>query len=343
MNQLQALIAEAAESPPELGGFRALGESLVWIRLPVPGPLHHINVWLLATDSGWLLVDTGLAIPAVEEAWRRLGEDLVPLAALERIVVTHHHPDHFGMAARLSAERGIEVLMSETAAAAARPDTAGPEAFAPRLSDFAGRLGLELEPGFGEFLSGRRYRSIVSGMPPAQVPLLEGQELPTRVGSLRVSLHHGHAPGHACLHAPEARLLVSGDQVLPTISPNISLYPGIEDEDPLGRYLESLDRLAALPDDTMVLPAHGRPFSGLRARLRALREEHEQRLRRIVETCRDGASSAEVIGSLFRLARLDPLNRLLATTETLAHLRYLERRGQVSAAGRGPALRWVSG
>lgn len=343
MNQLQALIAEAADSPPEPGDFRELGESLVWIRLPIPGPLNHINVWLLATGTGWLLVDTGMAVPSVEEAWRRLEAALPRLEALERILVTHHHPDHFGMAAHLSAERGVEVMMSESAAAAARPDPSSPDAVAARLEEFADRLGLALEPGFAEFLSGQRYRSVVSGMPVREAALAEGDEIDTAVGPLTVSLHHGHAPGHACLHAAEAGFLVSGDQVLPTISPNISLYPGVEDDDPLGRYLESLERLASLPAGTMVLPAHGRPFSALEARLGTLREEHERRLERTVQTCRGGASTADVVGSLFRLARLDPLNRLLATTETLAHLRHLERRGRVTPEGRGPDLRWVAG
>ncbi len=342
MSELSALVAASAESPPEPGEFRAFGDALAWIRLPIPGPLHHINVWLLATEQGWLLVDTGMAIPVVEDAWRRLELGLPALASLERILVTHHHPDHFGMAARLADARGLEVRMSVPAAAAARPDPAGPESYARRIAAFADHVGLELAPEFGEFLSGSRYRTVISGLPRLGAPLEEGEQIPTRAGRFSVSLHHGHAPGHACLHAADTGLLISGDQVLPAISPNISLYPGSGDDDPLGRYLESLDRLGGLPEDTVVLPAHGRPFRGLAPRLAALRQEHAARLERILVTCRDGASTAEVVQSLFRMHRLDPLNRLLATTETLAHLRHLERRDRLRFAGRGPELRWTS-
>lgn len=341
MTELKALLAQAAESPPEPGDFRQVGEALAWMRLPIPGPLNHINVWLLRTAGGWLLVDTGMAIPSVEEAWRRLESRLPALAGMERILVTHHHPDHFGMAARLAAARGIEVHISVAAAAASRVDH-DPGDFGPELAAFADRVGFEPEPEFGDFLSGRRYRSIISGAPPRVVTLVAGEEIATQAGAFCVSLHDGHAPGHACLHAADSGLLVSGDQVLPHISPNISLYPDIADEDPLGDYLESLERLGALPPDTVVLPAHGRPFAGLHGRLDALKAEHGQRLARIVETCKPGARTGEVVAALFRLSRLDALNRLLATAETLAHLRYLERRGQLLAEGHGPALRWVS-
>ncbi len=341
MTELATLMQHAAESPPEAGDFREVGGVLVWMRLPIPGPLNHINVWLIRTAGGWLLVDTGMAIPSVEEAWRELESRLPALDGMERILVTHHHPDHFGMAARLAAARGIEVQISKAAAAASRVDHDRGD-FARDLAAFADRVGFEPEPEFGDFLSGQRYRSIISGAPPRSLTLAEGQQIATRAGTFRVSLHEGHAPGHACLHAADTGLLVSGDQVLPHISPNISLYPDIADADPLGDYLASLDRLGELPPQTVVLPAHGRPFAGLHARLDALRAEHTQRLARIVETCRPGARTGEVVAALFRLSRLDALNRLLATAETLAHLRYLERRGQLSALGRGPGLRWIA-
>lgn len=342
MTELAAIIARAAGTPPEPGGFRELGDALVWMRLPIPGPLNHINVWLVRTGSGWMLVDTGMAIPSVEEAWRNLEGGLSRLAGLERILVTHHHPDHYGMAARLAGRRGLEVLISDDALAATVSRSGDAEAFTRELDAFADSLGLELEPEFGDFLSGRRYQSIISGTPARTAPIADGQELATGAGTFRVSLHHGHAPGHACLHARDAGLLISGDQVLPTISPNISLYPGIDAEDPLGSYLDSLGRLAALPDETMVLPAHGRPFGGFKARLEALRREHEIRLERIAEACAAGCRTSDVVQLLFRLSRLDPLNRLLATTETLAHLRHLERRGRIGAEGHGKALRWIT-
>lgn len=335
-----AALLDRLGDPPAAGEHRALSDTLLWLRLPVPGALNHINLWLVAGDAGWTLVDTGLAIPAVEQAWMAFEERLPMLRSLAQIVVTHHHPDHFGMAAWLSRRHGVAVRMSVEAERATHFREEDPDSRAARMAGFSDELGVEFEPGAEEFVSGRRYRSIVSGTPALGVPLAEGDVLATAAGEFRVSIHHGHAPGHACLHAAATGLLVSGDQVLPTISPNISLYPGIERPDPLGDYLDSLDRLETLPADTLVLPAHGRPFADLHRRLAALRAEHAQRLDRMVAACAQPRSTREVVEATFNLGRLDALNRLLATTETLAHLRYLERRRRLLATGRGTGLRW---
>ena len=139
------------------------------------------------------------------------------------------------------------------------------------------------------------------------------------------------------------RPLISGDQVLPQISSNVSLYPSNEEADPLGEYLSSLEWLARLPPDTLVLPAHGLPFSGLHARIEGLRAGHELRLDRIRAACTEPRSTMEIVAGLFPLQRLDPLNRLLATTETLAHLRYLELRDRVRREGSASSLRWLAG
>jgi glyoxylase-like metal-dependent hydrolase (beta-lactamase superfamily II) len=334
------LVARLDDTPPEPGAFIELDEGLFWLRLPIPGPLRHINVWLLDNGDGWTLVDTGMCTASVEQAWQLLERELAPLAALNGILVTHHHPDHFGMARWLCERRDVAVRMSRAAAAAARIDDGDDPSAAPDLDAFAARLGFEFEAEGREIVAGRRYRSVVSGTPPFDAPLSEGECLATTAGSFTVSLHDGHAPGHACLHAADTSLLISGDQVLPTISPNISLYPGNEDSDPLGDYLASLEKLSHLPGDTVVLPAHGRPFRTLHPRIEALQAGHESRLQKITLACAEPLGTMEIVEELFNLARLDGLNRLLATTEALAHLRHLERRGEIAADGAGAALRW---
>jgi len=334
------LVARLDDAPPEPGAFMELDDGLFWLRLPIPGPLRHINVWLLAAGDGWTLVDTGMYTPAVEQAWQALERALAPLAALSSILVTHHHPDHFGMARWLCERRGLEARMSRAAAAAARIDDGDDVAAAPDLDGFAARLGFDFEAEGREILAGRRYRSVVSGTPPFGSPLGEGECLSTAAGNFAVSLHDGHAPGHACLHAADTGLLISGDQVLPTISPNISLYPGNEDSDPLGDYLASLETLGRLPEDTVVLPAHGRPFRTLHPRIEALQAGHAARLHKITLACAEPRATMAVVHQLFNMARLDGLNRLLATTEALAHLRHLERRGEIASDGAGAALRW---
>lgn len=340
-DRIETAVAAAAIAPA-VGGFAEIGKGIVWIRLPIPGALRHINVWLVPSRSGWFLVDTGMKTDDVEAAWLGLERRLPLRQELERIVVTHDHPDHFGMARWLSERHGVPVFMTARsgAAATAALDDASEEA--PRPSDgYVERLGVELDGAMAAILRGNVYRAIVSGLPPLSV-LDEGVAIEGADRTWQVSVHHGHAPGHACLLDAVDDVLISGDQVLPTISSNVSLYPSNETGDPLGDYLASLDALAMLPPSTLILPAHGLPFATLHARIQALRDEHALRLGQVVAACATPRSTADVVGGMFPMERLDPLNRLLATTEALAHLRHLELRGRIRREGSGRRLRWTT-
>lgn len=326
--------------PPADGEHVELPGGILWIRLPIPGGLKHINVWLLPGRDGWLLVDTGMDTADVRQAWQSLERRLPLHRELQGIVVTHHHPDHFGMARWLADRHGVPVQMTPAAHAAAAAGLARETPGVPsRSEDFARRLGLDLDEDMRRILRGGIYRSIVSGAVDASA-IEAGTILTPGAGAWAVTVHHGHAPGHACLYEAASGTLVSGDQLLPSISSNISLYPSNEGEDPLGQYLDSLQALCLLPADTLVLPSHGRPFTALHARARELRAEHAARLRRIHAATSHPAGTMKVAGEIFRLGRLDALNRLLAATETLAHLRWLEVRGMVARAGEGSSLRW---
>lgn len=334
-------LAVAREQAPEPGEYVELVGGIIWLRLPIPGGLRHINVWLVPAPDGWFLVDTGMRTPAVEQAWMAFDQRLPLARELSGIVVTHHHPDHFGMARWLARRYEVPVSMSGAALAAAAGTLAGGEAASETPSDgFASRVGLDVDEAMRPILRGVTYRAIVSGTVDIPVPLDEGGVVEGAHHDWRVSLHEGHAPGHACLHATELDILISGDQVLPHISSNISLYPSNEERDPLGEFLHSLDRLAALPPSTLVLPAHGRPFATLHERISALKAEHELRLDQVLDACGEPLATAEVVAKLFNVARLDTLNRLLATTESLAHLRHLELKGVLERRGTGSALRW---
>lgn len=327
---------EPGPEPPVPGDFVEIEAGILWIRLPIPGALKHVNVWLVPGTRGWFLVDTGMKTPEVEAAWAELDQRLSLRGQLERIVVTHHHPDHYGMARWLSDRYDTGVTMTPRAAAAAAAGLAeGIQGRAPASDGFAERLGIKLDQDMRAILRGGIYRRIVSGDARAT-------PLPDRIGDWHVDVHEGHAPGHACLRHQQARILVSGDQLLPAISSNISLYPSNEAGDPLGDYLSSLDRLATLPDEALILPAHGRTFRKPHARIEALRSEHGTRLDRILELCGEGRSTREVAAALFRIERLDALNRLLAVTETLAHLRHLELAGRVVREGHAAELRWCA-
>jgi len=328
--------------PPADGDYVELPGGILWLRLPIPGALRHINAWLLPGRRGWHLVDTGMDTAEVREAWASLERRLPLHRELEGIVVTHHHPDHFGMARWLADRHGIQVAMTQAAYAAASAALASEPTGAPSRSEqFARRFGLEPDAATRRILRGGAYRSIVSGAVEAST-IEEGAWMEQGSVCWTVSIHEGHAPGHACLYESGTGILVSGDQLLPRISSNISLYPSNEQEDPLGQYLESLQALCRLPRDTLVLPSHGLPFAALHARADALREEHKARLRKIHAVTAQPSGTEQVAAAIFRLDRLDTLNRLLAITETLAHLRWLELRGLVERGGEGNCLRWVA-
>lgn len=333
----------AVATAPDAGEFTEIAAGIIWIRLPIPGSLRHINVWLVPGRRGWFLVDTGMKTEQVRLAWESLEQTLPLRQELEAIVVTHHHPDHFGMARWLSERFGLGVAMTERAAAAASASLQDDPPDRPSRSEgFATRLGLSLDDETRAIMRGGMYRRIVSGAVEAE-PLAAGASLGRGSDEWLVSIHEGHAPGHACLLKPSVGILISGDQLLPSISSNISLYPSNEQGDPLGDYFESLDQLAALDSGTLVLPAHGQPFRGPHARIDALRREHHRRLDQILDLCGTPAATERVAAGLFSIERLDPLNRLLAATETLAHLRFLELRGQVARMGEGAAMRWYRG
>jgi glyoxylase-like metal-dependent hydrolase (beta-lactamase superfamily II) len=327
---------------PQLGAAVALPNELRWIRLPVPGPLQHINVWLAPGHSGRVLIDTGLNQPETHAAWGALALSEHLADELEAILVTHHHPDHFGMAAALAARFEIPVRMSApTRAAALRSSSATVGGSAADLAAYRREWGVD----FGALVARARgagsFEKLLSGIPAETAAIVEGE----RIGELRdpweASLHFGHAEGHVCLYWRDGDLLISGDQLLPAISSNVSLYPGAASEDPLADFLASLERLARLPPQTIVLPAHGAPFRGAATRAAQVQAGHQQRLAKLSDFAREPRGTAEVVGALFGARKLEGWNTLLAYGETLAHLRYLHLRGALLRLEEGDEVRWV--
>jgi glyoxylase-like metal-dependent hydrolase (beta-lactamase superfamily II) len=318
-------------APPAAGGAVPLGSGVTWVRLPVPGALKHINVWLLEDGAGWTLIDTGMNVPASRAAWDG------PLAAvlggrpITRIVCTHHHPDHAGLAGWLAERHQVAVYMSapeQRLLWSLLGTGASHHAMRDRIQAFE-RDGLSVTGELQPLATVEGYRRVMSGIP-AEIRLLgDGDVLD--VGGVRwvALLARGHTDGQLLFHAPEAGLLIAGDQVLPRITSNIGIFPEREDPDPLHSFLSSFAALAALEPEPLVLPSHGDVFRGLRLRLGELAAHHERTLLEVVRLVRAPATAADLAARLFR-SPLDPLNRMLAVGETLAHLHYLAARGRLT-------------
>jgi glyoxylase-like metal-dependent hydrolase (beta-lactamase superfamily II) len=321
---------------PAPGTAVRLTASIEWLRLPLPGALRHINVWLLDDGDGCTLVDTGMNLPDVRAAWQGPLAAVLAGRPLRRIICTHHHPDHAGLAAWLAERHGARVWMTapeHDLLVRAYGERQDPAVRAARFAAFE-RDGLAVDEGNRGVLAGAGYLSVMSGLP-ADVGLLQaGQVL--EAGGIAWSLLElrGHTDGQLLLHAPAEGLLIAGDQVLPKISSNIGIYPERRDLNPLQSYLDSFAVLDELAPEPWVLPSHGEPFQGLRARLDVLRGHHRARLEALLALCRSPVTAAEAATGLYRGA-IDPLNRMLALGETLAHLALLEAGGRVRV-GEGP-------
>jgi len=304
---------------PDIATGVEITSGIHWLKLPLPIALDHINVWLLDDGDGWTLIDTGIAIDATRQAWEQLNKHILMGRPINRIVVTHHHPDHFGLARWLSKKFNCHTTMSS--ASLEKVDTLLREDISDirdSVDEFYRSNGIDDTGMFVEFDTGRKYRNVVSGIPENITIIMIGGR------SWRTIFADGHAEGHISLYSDALKMLISGDQILPAISSNVSLYASSADSNPLQDYLDSLVRFSRLPESTLVLPSHGMVFRGLHLRIEELQADHKDKLDRVVSFCREPGTVADIVELLFT-RKLDDLNRLLAFGETLAHLRYLER------------------
>jgi glyoxylase-like metal-dependent hydrolase (beta-lactamase superfamily II) len=314
---------------PEPGQVLPVAEGLWWLRMPLPISLDHINLWLLEEPGGYALVDTGMATTAARDIWERLATTLLRERPLTRILLTHLHPDHSGLAAWLQRRFAVPVWTSAATLEQLRillGETSA-QTLAQRLAFFAGH-GVEPVEEMAATLASKGYRESVDGVPEAARLMLDNDLTPIGARNWRWLETGGHAHGHLCLHAaPPRPVLIAGDQVLPTISPNVSLTPLTPDPDPLATYLKSLERLSALDASTLVLPSHGRPFIGLAARATEIREHHERQIAKLFDACGTPLTAFQCLPFLYRRPQRG-FNLFLAMGEALAHLEYLACSGR---------------
>ena len=317
-------------APPDPGTTRAIAPGVEWLRMPLPFALDHINLWLLEDGGGWTIVDTGYATPVTTALWEKIFVERLEGRPVTRVIVTHHHPDHIGLADWLCERWRVPVWATEKEWLFARMLTGNSDDAADLRRAFARRAGLDAAASeiFGEHHRG--YRRGVPSVPASFHRLADGSVVEIGGREWRVIVGEGHSPELACLYCFETGVLISGDQVLPKISPNVSVHAYEPDGNPLAHFLRSLEKLrAAVPPETLVLPSHNLPFFGLHARIDALAAHHQTRCEEVITACAQPQSARELLPVLFQRP-LDRHQTAFALGEALAHLHYLEARGELS-------------
>ncbi|MGV9006196.1 MAG: MBL fold metallo-hydrolase [Brevundimonas sp.] len=328
-------------TPPGVGEAVEVAPGVLWLRLPLPMVLDHINVYALEDGDGWTLVDTGLNTPDSIAAWEAALAGPLGGRPVTRVICTHMHPDHIGLASWLCERFAAPLLMSRLEYVTARmliADTGLPAPEDGTVFYRAAGWDEEQIAGYRKHFGG--FGKAVRPLPTAFTRLSEGDVLTIGDGSWRVVIGEGHSPEHACLWREADGVLLAGDQILPRISSIVAVWPTEPAADPLGDWLVSLERLKTVfADDTLVLPSHGKPFRGVQTRLDALIRGHQVGLQRLLRTLAVPSRAVDVFGALF--ARTIGKGLLgMATGESLAHLNYLVRDGRAQVARDADGVDW---
>lgn len=291
------------------------------LRLPLPFELSHINLWLLESETGWSIIDTGFNYGETLAHWENVFRDFFKGKPVENIFLTHFHPDHVGLAGWLTERTGVMPHM-----------TSGEERMMRSLMDenrlealyrpYYIEAGLD-EPLLSEMLDRRMgYKKIIHTPPEKMIRVTLGDSVTLGGRRWHILGGGGHSPEHACLYDPEADILIAGDVVLPGITPNISFFPGnAPDHNPMADYFETLANVEKqIPDSAFVLPSHGEPFYGLHKRIAEMRQHHIKRSEKVLLACAKPKTALEVMNILFGHRTLSKADLFFALGETLAHL-----------------------
>ena len=318
------------ETPPDPGAAVEVAEGVLWLRLPLPMALDHVNVYALADADGWTLIDTGMNSRKTRDIWEAALAGPLAGKTVARVLLTHHHPDHVGLVGWFQ-DRGAELLTTRTAWLYARMLTLDVQDRPSAQSmQFYTRAGMT-----PEMLTKRgterpfNFADVVAPMPLGFTRVEEGETLTLGGRRWRVRLGQGHAPDHITLWSEVDELVIGGDQLLPGISPNIGVYPTEPEADPLTEWLEATARFVPhARDDQLVLPGHKLPFMGLPFRLQQMAENHHQALERLLGHLHEPQTAAGCFPALYKRP-IGEGEYGLALVEAVAHLNCLLRRGQV--------------
>ncbi|MEM1154620.1 MAG: MBL fold metallo-hydrolase [Pseudomonadota bacterium] len=319
------------EDVPEFGDPREVAPGVFWLRLPLPMALDHINVYLLEDEDGWWIIDTGIALGPTEQHWLDVFDSHLDNKPVKAVLATHYHPDHLGLAGWLCERWQAPFFMTQTEYLSGLSFSRMEQKHFSWTSELhlkrAGFSDDEIDQARQRF-SG--FGAYITPMPTAYRRLADGMTLSINGHDWQVIVGRGHCPEHACLYSRDHGVLISGDQVIPRITSNISVMASEPEANPLKDWLAShVHFVETLPDDVVVLPAHDAPFRGLHDRLKHLSDHHHEHLVSLWEACVGASPNAlELLPVLFN-RKLDDNSVPLALGECIAHLNYLYHAGHL--------------
>ena len=320
------------DAAPAEGEAIEVAPGILWMRLPLPMKLDHVNVYALDDGDSWTIVDTGFSSKRTRAIWEKLLAGPLGGKPVGRVIVTHHHPDHVGLAGWFQAEKGTDLWSTRTAWLFSRMLTLDEQHRPPQETlEFWRACGME--PRILEERAGERpfnFADIVWPMPLGFRKLREGDEVTMGGRRWHVRLGNGHAPDHLTFWSRDDHIVIAGDQILPSISSNIGVYATEPEADPVADWLESCEKfLPFAREDHLVLGGHKLPFTGLPLRLRQLIENHHGALRRLEAHLAEPRTAGECFPPLFKRTIGDG-EYGLALVEAMAHCLHLWHEGRAT-------------
>ena len=315
-------------TPPEHGTAIEIAPGIFWARLPLPMALDHVNVFVLDDGPGWTVVDTGFATSKTRQIWQELLSGPFAGKPVHRVIGTHHHPDHIGLAGWFI-DQGASLSMTRTAWLMARMLTLDEQPRpSPEALDFYKRAGMD-----ATILEERKnqrpfnFADCVDPIPQGFTRIQEGDTVDIGGRNWTVRIGHGHAPEHATLWCEEDDIILGGDQLLLSISPNLGVYPTEPDANPVGEWLDSCRRFQAFATDKqLVLGGHKLPYYGLSLRLEQMIGNHIEALNRLLDHLDRPRSAGECFVPIFKRS-ITGSEYGLALVEAVAHLNHLHQTG----------------
>jgi glyoxylase-like metal-dependent hydrolase (beta-lactamase superfamily II) len=323
-------------APPEPGGATEIAPGVLWMRVPLPMALDHVNVYALDDGCGWTVIDTGFDNRESRAIWDDLMAGPLGGRPVWRVIATHHHPDHIGLAGWFQQDHGAELWTTRTSWLMARMLVLDVQD-APCLETLDFWRGAGMDAGLLARRAAERpfnFADMVVHLPLGYRRILAGERL--LIGGRHWDVHfgHGHAPDHATFWEAGGDLVIGGDQLLPSISPNLGVFATEPDADPVGDWIESCERFVPLAhEDHLVLPGHKLPFTGLPFRLRQKIDNHHGALARLLAHLDRPRVATECFPALFKRT-IDEGTYGLAMVEAVAHLNHLLHQGQITRSRR---------